>query len=146
MNLDDRMFLITAKFKLRGSDLDDITIEHVKSNVQNAIQNAVGEIEFSSEYYNSEDDEVWSAFLDGNVIIETKEMKVDICARPDCEHCGLAHEDFGIQIFDGGTHWCLDCFLSGEPDAFSKEEIKEMEKEVKKITKEYYTKKLKELK
>jgi len=146
MNLDDRTFLITAKFKLRGNDLDDIEIEHVKSNTQNAIQNAVGEIEFSSEYYNSDDDEVWAAFLDGEVILDVKEMKIDICAHPDCEHCGLGHEDFGIQIFNGATHYCLDCTLAGEPDAFSKEEIKEMEKEVKRLKKEYYTKKLKELK
>ncbi len=147
MNFDDRMFLITAKFKLRGSDLDGIDIEHVKSNTQDAIQNAVGEIEFSSEYYdgNGEDEEVWAAFLNGDVVLDVKEMKIDICARPDCEHCGLGHKDFGIQIFDGATHWCLDCTLAGEPDAFSEKEIEEMEKEVKKMKKEYYTKKLEEL-
>ena len=146
MNLDDRTFLITAKFKLRGSDLDDIDIEHVTSNVQNAIENSVREVEFSSEYYGDDEDEVWSAFLEGNATVNVKEMKVNICERPDCEHCGLGHEDFGIQIFDGGTHWCLNCFLSNDDNAFSKEEIKLMEKEVKKLKKEHYTKKLKELK
>jgi hypothetical protein len=36
--------------------------------------------------------------------------KIEYVELPFCEHCGDGHEPFGVQIFDGNTHWCLDCY------------------------------------
>ena len=33
---------------------------------------------------------------------------------PFCEHCGEGHEPFGVEIDDGGTGWCLDCYMCSE--------------------------------
>jgi len=43
-------------------------------------------------------------------------IKPEIKPLPFCEHCGEGHEEFGCEFSDGGTLWCLECYLSNKND------------------------------
>lgn len=137
-NDDDknRTYIVTAKFKMSGFLPDKVTEEHIKSNIEDQLRKAVSEVALSSEYYDeeSEPDEEWAVYLEDEVKIEMNEMAVRICNHPFCEHCGERYTDFGVEIFDGGTSWCLDCYLSGSNrENLSEEDIKEIRKRAKKF-------------
>jgi hypothetical protein len=144
-NDENRTYIITAKFKVSGTLPHFISKEHIESNIQAAIERAAGEIELSSEYYDMKEDIVWAAFLQGDVQMETKEIKVDICAEPFCEHCGERHTDFGVEVYEDGITWCLNCFLQGNDDVFSKEEISEIQSNTKTLKIKHYKDILKDL-
>lgn len=131
----NRTYIVTAKFKISGFLPDMVTEEHINHNLKAVIQDAVNEIPLSSEYYqNYEEDEEWAVYLEDNIKIEMEQMKVRICSHPFCEHCGERYTDFGVEIFDGSTSWCLDCYLSGsDRENLSEEDIKEIRKRVKKF-------------
>ena len=146
-NDDNKTFIVTAKFKMSGILPGYVTKEHIESNIQAAIDEAVGDVALSSEYYNMNDDVEWEVYLEGKVKVESKEYSVEICEDPFCEHCGERHQDFGIEVHDDGTSWCIDCFLSdgAADDVISKEELKELYKREKKLKVEHYKEKLKRL-
>jgi len=141
----NRTFIVTAKFKVSGYLPYMVTKEHVESNITSQIEDAVGEIALSSEYYDMDEDIEWGVYLHGDVKIKSQEFSVDICEEPFCEHCGERHTDFGIEVHDDGTSWCIDCFLSGNDDVFSEEELKELYKKEKFLRREYLLKQLHEL-
>jgi len=133
----NRTYIVTAKFKMSGFLPDRVSEEHIKSNIQSAIQDAVSEIALSSEYYDDEDDEEWGIYLEDNAKIDLETMRIRICELPFCEHCGEGYTDFGIEIFDGVTSWCLDCYLSDGGDRLSKEDIEEIRAEFKKLKRKH---------
>jgi hypothetical protein len=142
----NRTYIVTATFKISGFLPDKVTEEHIKGNIISDIREAVGDIALSSEYYGDDEDEEWEMFLEGDIELEMEEMAVKVCARPFCEHCGENHTDFGAEISDGGTSWCLDCYLSGRNRTnLSKEDIEEIRKSVKKLKRKYLLKQLHEL-
>lgn len=61
------------------------------------------------------------AYIEGDfniVDIETIDIvEPKFIALPFCEHCGENHTDFGCEFREGGTSWCLNCYLSNKPDA-----------------------------
>ena len=145
-NDENKKFIVTAKFKMSGILSPMVTKEHVESNIKYALEEALGDIALSSEYYDMNDDIEWEIYLDGDVKMDTKEFSVEICENPFCEHCGERFTDFGIMVRDDGTAWCIDCFLSGsDRDALSKEELSELYAEEKKLKKKHYKEKLKAL-
>lgn len=145
-NDKEKTYIITTKFKVSGILPSFIKTEHIEANIQSAIEDAVGEIALSSEYYDMEDDIEWAVYLKGNVnMLDTKEIAVHICEEPFCEHCGERYQDFGIEIFDGGTSWCMGCFLSNDSGTFSEKEIDEIYKEEKRLRRKHLLKLLKEL-
>jgi len=144
MKTNKKSYLINITLSVSGLVPDMVRIEHVKANIQSAIDEAVGEIELCGEYY-GDFDEVWSLFLDGNAIVNAGEYSVTYCSQPFCEHCGEKHQDFGAEIHVNSTSWCLDCYESNNEKYFSEEDINKMYEEEKKLTKEYYIKKLKEM-
>ena len=145
-NDTSKTFIVTVKFKVNGILPSIVTKKHIESNIQSEIEEAVGEVALSSEYYDMQEDIEWAVFLEGDVKVESEEISIDICEEPFCEHCGERHTDFGVQVSDGGTSWCLDCFLSGShSDVFSEDELNELRKKEKTLAKKYYMKKLMEL-
>jgi len=146
-NDENKTFIVTAKFKMSGILPGYVTKEHIEGNIQSALDEALGDIALSSEYYDMDDDIEWEIYLEGNVKVDTKEFSIEICEEPFCEHCGERFTDFGIQVHDDGTSWCIDCFLSGgdADDVFSKEELAELYKREKKERRGYLLKKLHEL-
>ena len=139
-------YLVTARFRVYGNPHHHLSDEHLKSNIAAAVDEGVGEIEFSGEWYDSQEDWVDALFQEGYTKVELKEFSVSYSESPFCEHCGERHQDFGIMIGDGGTYWCFSCFLSGDgSDFFSEKEIEEMWAEEKRLRKEFYKKKLKEM-
>lgn len=138
-------YVVTAKFKVSGILPSFIDKKHIEGNIRSEIEEAVGEIALSSEYYDMDEDIEWGLYLEGDVNIDSDEFSIDICEEPFCEHCGERHTDFGIEVSDGGTSWCIDCFLSGNDEFFSKEELDELYKREKKERREYLLKKLHEL-
>ena len=145
-NDKEKTYIITTKFKVSGILPSFITTEHIESNIESAIEEAIGETALSSEYYDMDEDIEWAVYLKGNVkVIESKEMAVSICEEPFCEHCGERHQDFGIEVFDGGTSWCMSCFLCNDDDVFTEKELDEIYKEEKKLKRQYLLKQLKEL-
>jgi hypothetical protein len=136
-----------SKIQNGGVLPDFVTKEHIESNIQDVIDEAVGDVALSSEYYDMNDDIEWEIYLEGKVKIQSKEFSIDICEDPFCEHCGERHTDFGIEVRDDGTAWCIDCFLSGSDadDVLSKEELSDLYKREKKLKIEHYKEKLKQL-
>lgn len=143
---DKKYLLVTAKFRMTADDVEDLAETHLISNIQSAVEHGVSEVEFSSEYYGDGEEEVWTSFLENDVKLEINKISVRICSGPDCEHCGMPYDDFGIEIFDGGTTWCYDCFTSNEPDFFTQKEYDNLMEEVDKEKEEFYTHKLNEIK
>jgi len=131
---EDRL-LITVNFDVTG-DIEEVGIKDITDRLKEIIQEAIGEIEFGEEN--------WKTVFGGPLTIESKQMSVRYCESPFCEHCGERYDDFGIEISDGNTSWCLDCFLAND-DAFTEKEIEEMEKKLIQLKKEYYKNKLEEL-
>jgi len=146
-NDENKTFLVTAKFKMSGVLSPIVTKEHVESNIKYDLGEALGDIVLSSEYYDMNDDIEWEIYLEGDVKVESKEFSIEICKEPFCEHCGERHTDFGIEVHDDGTSWCIDCFLSGGDAEYvlSKEELKELYKKEKFLRREYLLKQLHEL-
>jgi len=146
-NDENKTFIVTGKFKMSGILPGFVEKKHIEGNIQSAIEEAVAGIALSSEYYDMDDDIEWEVYLDGDVKVKSKEFIVEIREDPFCEHCGERHTDFGIEVYDDGTSWCIDCFLSGSDaeDVFSKEELKELYKRVKNERRGYLLKKLHEL-
>ena len=140
-----RTFIVTVNFKVSGYLPDMVTKEHIEGNISSGIQDVVSEIALSSEYYDMQEDIEWGVYLEGDVKIKSTEFSVNICNDPFCEHCGERHTDFGIEISDDGTSWCMDCFLSENDDVFSKEELKEIYKKEKFLRREYLIKQLYDL-
>ena len=143
----NRTFLVTVNFKVSGYLPDMVTKKHIESNIQSEIEESVGEIALSSEYYDMDDDIEWGVYLSGDVKVKTQEFSIDICEEPFCEHCGERFTDFGIEVHDDGSSWCIDCFLSGSDaeDVLSKEELTDLYKREKKERREYLLRKLHEL-
>lgn len=146
-NDENKMFIVTAKFKMSGILPGYVEKKHIEGNIQSAIEEAVGDIALSSEYYDMNDDIEWEIYLEGDVKVRSKEFSVVIREEPFCEHCGERHTDFGIEVYDDGTSWCMGCFLSGSDadDVFTKEELKELYKREKLERRSYLLKKLHEL-
>jgi len=141
-----RTFIVTIKFKVGGYLPYMVTKEHVESNIRSEVEEAVGEIALASEYYDMDEDIEWGVYLEGDVKVNSQEFSIDIGEKPFCEHCGEKHEDFGIEVHDDGTSWCMSCFLSGSnDDVFSEEELNIIYANEKTLKKEFYKKKLKEL-
>ena len=141
-----KTYLITAQFRVSGDFEHHIEEKHIIQNVESGIDEGTGEIELWGEYY-GDYDWIETIFGEGTArVTNIKEFEIEYVEAPFCEHCGERHEDFGAQISDGGTHWCLNCFLSGsDKNFFSEEEIEEFWKEEKEGRKQYYIKKLKEM-
>ena len=146
-NDENKTFIVTAKFKMSGVLPGYVEKKHIEGNIQSAIDEAVGDIALSSEYYDMNDDIEWEIYLEGDVKISSKEFRIDICEEPFCEHCGERFTDFGIEVHDDGSSWCIDCFLSGSDaeDVLSKEELTDLYKREKKERREYLLRKLHEL-
>lgn len=148
-NQDDedknRTYIVTAKFRISGFLPDKVTEGHIKSNIQSQMRDAVSEIDLSSEYYDGEDDEEWGIYLDSDIELEMEQIVVRIGIHPFCEHCGENHEDFGIEISDGTTSWCLDCYLSYTNNFLTKEDIKEIRSKFKELKKKHLLRELEEL-
>ena len=72
--------------------------------------------------------------------LKNEDCSVDFVEMPFCESCGENHEHFGAQIFDGSTCWCLCC--ADANGYLTKEEYKHIEKEEKRLTKEFFKKQL----
>jgi len=144
-NDETKNFIVTATFKMSGLLPHIVTKEHVESNIEAALVEALGDIALSSEWYDSSEDIEWEIYLEGDVKVKSKEFSVTIREQPFCEHCGERHSDFGIEVSDDGTGWCIDCFLSGNGDAFSVKELKELYEKEKFLKREFLLKQLHEL-
>lgn len=141
----NRTYVINSKFKISGFLPDRVSEEHIKSNIRYQIRDAVSEIALSSEYYENEDDEEWGMYLESDIELEMDQVVVRIGKHPFCEHCGEGYADFGIEIFDGATSWCLDCYSSNTNSFLTKEEINEIRSKFKELKKKQLLKELKEL-
>lgn len=139
-----KTFVLTVKFRMSGALPDMVTKEHICSNVYDAIQGAVGEVELSGEYYGDIDDE-WEIYLNGEIWIDAEEISVWVGSSPFCEYCGERHSDIGAEISNGGTSWCLDCYTSNPDHRLSDEDIKVIREKIKELKKDYYKKKIKEI-
>lgn len=66
---------------------------------------------------------------------------------PFCEGCGENHTDFGASIMheDGGTSWCIDCWVDDEDCDFTKEEWEKIRNKEKESELKYYREKVRKL-
>ena len=107
----ERDFIVTAKMKFSGMLPNMVIKDHIESKIRNKIENTCNDIVLDGEYYGNYNME-WQIFLEGDVDINTMEYNITFREEPFCEHCGERYTDFGIEIEDQGTTWCLDCFYS----------------------------------
>jgi len=140
MDTNKKTYLVTAKFKLRGNIPSIVEEEHIKKNIEGMLSSNA--VVLAGEYYGDCDEE-WEMYVE-DAQVELDEFKVVYTDEPFCEHCGKNHTDFAAEISKDGTSWCLNCYTADE-HSLSDKEIKGIQKEEKRLKKEHYKKKLKEL-
>ena len=140
MSKESKSYLVKASFMLKGEMFDFNSEDQLKNEIETVIN------DIAIDFDQVDDEQYDECYMDEvlNVTVEIQEFSYKIVPLPFCEHCGENHEEFGLQFFDGGTHWCLDCFNSGND--ISDEQYNAYIEEEKQAHLKYLEDKLKKLK
>lgn len=129
-------YRVTVNFQIKGYLPYMIEEEHIKGKIEDLLHDTIA---LHGEYYGDYDEE-WEMYPSGKINVELSEFSITYTEQPFCEHCGERHSDYGVEIHDGGTSWCLNCWLSG--NEMTDEEIEEIQEKEREGKKEYYQKQL----
>lgn len=133
-------YKVKASFMIEGEKFDFNDTDEITKEIEKQISG------IGMDFDHVDTEEYDECYLDKvkNVKVEIKEFSYKIVALPFCEHCGEHHEEFGLEFFDGGTSWCLDCLNANEQ--LSDEEYNHYRREENEAYIKYLEKKLKKLK
>ncbi len=138
MNTRQKTFEVVAKFRITGEIPDIVTVAHIQSKIQEKISRFG--VNLHGEYYGDYDEEWEMHGCSEEPFVEVCGFDVEYVPRPFCEQCGMGYKDFGVQIGDGKTYWCLDCWVADHSMEFSDQQ--NILNEERNQAKAFYRKKL----